>query len=401
MARIWLAVVAGTALALVCVPAANAAYPTAGNGRIVFASTRDTMLTDYQIFVIGSDGSNPLNLTPGSPNSADPNFSPDGRRILFGRLNGPGNFDIFSMNADGSGLANLTASNPTSDTTTAWSPDGRKIAFARDVDPTGETNFDIFIANADGSGATNLTPNRAATSEGQPDFSPDGKRIVFSTADGGDADMFVMGVDGSNQVNLTADSTQADYDGVFTPDGKRIAVARDVDPSGSQDLDIVLINSTDGTGAVDILPGPQEDRAPAPSPDGMRIAFQRNVDLYVAPIDGSGAANLTSEPAFTASSPRWEYVYTCAGRRATLIGTDSADVIKGTKGPDVIAGNGGKDKLLGRGGKDRICGGTGKDKLKGGSGNDRLLGQAGKDTLTGGKGTDVLKGGKGKDVEKQ
>jgi Tol biopolymer transport system component len=398
--RIHLAIAATAALTLACVPAANAAYPTAGNGRIVFSSTRDTM-TDYQIFVMGADGSNPVNLTPGAPNSADPNFSPDGRRILFGRINGPGNFDIFSMNADGTGLANLTQSNPTNDTTTAYSPDGKRISFARDVDPTVETNFDIFIANADGSGATNLTPNRTTTQEGQPDFSPDGKRIIFNTAEGGDADMFAMGVDGSNQVNLTPDSTQGDFDGVFTPDGKRIALARDVDPTGGQDLDIVLINSTTGTGAVDILPGPNEDRYPAPSPDGARIAFQRANDVYVAPIDGSGAANLTPDPGFNGTTPRWEYVYSCAGRRATMIGTDSADKIKGTKGADVIVGNGGNDKLLGRGGKDRICGGPGADKLKGGAGNDRLLGQAGKDQLTGGKGDDVLKGGKGKDVQRQ
>jgi Tol biopolymer transport system component len=399
MAKISLAVTAFTALVLVCVPAAHAAYPTAGNGRIVFYSQRDVMIDVFDVFVMGADGSGPRNLTPGDPVTAvDPSFSPDGARILFGGFEA-GHYDVFSMNADGSAITNLTASYPTDDTGPALSPDGKKLAFGGDVDPGPDQNYDVFVANADGSGAVDITASRTTTPEFGPDFSPDGKRLIFRTFDGGDSDWFATGIDGSNPVNLTADNPGSDEDAVFTPDGTRIALARDVDPGPGTNYDIVLINAADGSGAVDITPGDGADRSPAPSPDGARIAFERAGRIFVAGIDGSGPANLTgSADGFV---PRWEYVYNCAGRRATLIGSDSAEKIKGTKGADVIVGNGGNDKLLGRGGKDRICGGTGKDKLKGGAGNDRLLGQAGKDTLTGGKGDDVLKGGKGKDVERQ
>src|SRR5262249_8861664 len=188
-------------------------------------------------------------------------------------------------------------------------------------------------------------------------------------------------------------------DALFTSDGTRIALARDVDPGPGGNDDIFLINSADGSGATDVLPGPTSDRNPAPPPDGQRRASTRGGAIWPRGSDGSGATNLTG--ADDGTFPRWESVYTCAGQRATIVGTDSADVIKGTKGPDVIVGNSGNDKLVGLAGKDRICGGAGKDKLKGGGGKDRLLGQAGKDKLFGGKGRDVLKGGPGKDVEKQ
>jgi hypothetical protein len=92
---------------------------------------------------------------------------------------------------------------------------------------------------------------------------------------------------------------------------------------------------------------------------------------------------------------------TCAGKQATIVGTDAAEKLKGTSGPDVIAALAGKDVVKGLGGKDLICGGAGKDRLLGGGGKDRLLGQAGRDVLRGGGARDVLKGGPGRDTQVQ
>jgi uncharacterized repeat protein (TIGR01451 family) len=105
----------------------------------------------------------------------------------------------------------------------------------------------------------------------------------------------------------------------------------------------------------------------------------------------------------------------CAGRVASIVGTDGDDVLIGTEGPDVIAalngnddviglggndficGSGGRDVTSGSGGEDSVKGGGGDDKLKGGDGNDRLQGKGGRDRLDGGGGSDVLKGGRGGD----
>jgi hypothetical protein len=69
----------------------------------------------------------------------------------------------------------------------------------------------------------------------------------------------------------------------------------------------------------------------------------------------------------------------CAGKFATVVGTNKKDKIKGSRGPDTIAGLKGNDKIKGLKGKDRLCGGAGKDKLIGGPGKDKLKGGAGKD----------------------
>jgi Ca2+-binding RTX toxin-like protein len=97
----------------------------------------------------------------------------------------------------------------------------------------------------------------------------------------------------------------------------------------------------------------------------------------------------------SAASPK------CLGKKATIIGTNGADVLQGTNKADVIVGLGGNDTIKGLGGHDRICGGSGNDKLYGGSGydivqgdvgNDQLFSQGGSDDLWGGAGNDTLNG---------
>ena len=102
----------------------------------------------------------------------------------------------------------------------------------------------------------------------------------------------------------------------------------------------------------------------------------------------------------------------CAGRRATIVGTDGADVIKGTPGDDVIQALRGPDQVQGRQGDDVICGGRGDDLVYGQSEDDRLVdtfwrGERSPAQQHGGPGDDVLRGslmggrafgGPGKDV---
>jgi Ca2+-binding RTX toxin-like protein len=91
----------------------------------------------------------------------------------------------------------------------------------------------------------------------------------------------------------------------------------------------------------------------------------------------------------------------CFGKKATIVGTNKADVLKGTAKADVIVALGGNDKVKALGGDDRICGGSGNDKLYGGpgydliqgeEGNDQLFSQGGSDDLSGGVGNDTLNG---------
>jgi dipeptidyl aminopeptidase/acylaminoacyl peptidase len=71
--------------------AKKSANPVAQNGRIVFTSTRSGSFDNEDVFVMNPDGSNPVDLTPGNTtDDYSPTFSPDGRKIAFARDVDPG-----------------------------------------------------------------------------------------------------------------------------------------------------------------------------------------------------------------------------------------------------------------------------------------------------------------------
>ena len=118
----------------------------------------------------------------------------------------------------------------------------------------------------------------------------------------------------------------------------------------------------------------------------------------LCPTPGGGGTGGGGTGGGTGGGPTQQ---SCAGKAATVTGTQAGETLTGTKAADVIAGLGGNDVIKGLAGKDVICGGAGKDRELGGKGNDLLRGEAGKDTLKGGPGKDKLKGGPGKDVQIQ
>ena len=96
-------------------------------------------------------------------------------------------------------------------------------------------------------------------------------------------------------------------------------------------------------------------------------------------------------PGAAAAVPR------CSGKKATIVGTDHADVLKGTSGRDVIVGLGGADTIEGLRGDDFICGGLGDDTILGSRGGDFIKGGGGNDVIDAGPGFDWLYGDPGDD----
>mgnify|MGYP002138456104 FL=1 len=139
------------------------------------------------------------------------------------------NGEIYVMDADGNNLKRLT-SNKYFEDAPAWSPDGRKIYFSRelrDVNDTSEKsvrNMEIFVMDADGTHETRLTEK--AGGDGGPQLSPDGTRIAFyGSTEKGNYEIFLMDADGRNIVNLTEDPLE-DYSPSWSPDGKWIAYTK-------------------------------------------------------------------------------------------------------------------------------------------------------------------------------
>lgn len=177
---------------------------------------------DGQIWVMDADGSNVRQITQSSTFKAGPSWSPDGTQMVFILIKNPGSPtdpqpEIGIMNADGTNERILTTEDrvnvrrePDGTTTVletandanapAWSPVDNRIAFWSGI----ENQYgQIWVINSDGTGSTQLTEDPTHRNSDDPSWSPDGKKILFSTGRSGRNELWIMDADGSNERRLS------------------------------------------------------------------------------------------------------------------------------------------------------------------------------------------------------
>jgi TolB protein len=216
---------------------------------------------DGAIRIANADGSNLTAITQYEGNRS-PDWSPDGQKIVFVSER-DGNPEIYVMDADGSNQTNLT-NNPWSDDNPAWSPDGSRIVFASNRnDSQGEPPYytDLYLMDPDGDNVENLT-NSPDGSEGEPDWAPDGSRIVFTSGLLGK--IMIMDSDGANPVGIAEGSEPK-----WSPDGELIAFVLNTPPTGESDIFIMKPDGSEQTNLTYHMFGRNDqghDWQPLPAP---------------------------------------------------------------------------------------------------------------------------------------
>ncbi len=248
---------------------------TQGQYKIAYNSIRNGHIL---IYTMNADGTNQTQLTNDTLDFLYPEWSPDGKKIVFvqGRTKGSG---IFTMNADGTSITSLPDSAGDDYNERAiWSPDGSKIVFV---------GGGISVMNSDG---TNPHYLASGTS---PVWSRDGSKIAFFSQGGfGDPEqIFVINTDGSNIRQLTNGSFRNWFPN-WSPDGTKIVFESERD--GDYEIYTMM---ADGTQQSRLTVNASGDRFPNWSPDGKSIAFVRSDStVYVMNQDGTNQQKVTSTP---------------------------------------------------------------------------------------------------------
>ena len=274
---------------------------TASQGWIAYQGLSDS--GPDGVFLVRPDGTDDHEILLDVPGRRlHPDFSPDGTMLAFDAQDG-GPDETWIAAADGSS-PRLVAGCETGCYQAwepAWSPDGTQLALATTRPSASGMTMGIAIVDVATGSVTPIVEH--PSSEGQdhfPRWSPDGTQLVFwrgsATSDGGDTAVFTVGIDGTGLTQLT-DTSLVAGDPDFSPDGTRILFTTrpllQYQEAGQSELYTMATDGTDQKRITDY--GDTGPRATQPrwTPDGTAILYIRTTQtgqprtIYAINPDGT------------------------------------------------------------------------------------------------------------------
>ena len=172
-------------------------------------------------------------------------------KIIFNSARDGGGLCV--MDDDGSNAEILKVSpRPQSDGAPDWSPDGTRILFHRNVSKVGGQEVELFVMDKEGNNVQQLTHYKALSGWGP--WGPDGKRIAFASTRDNRGEIYVMNLETHEVTQLTHNPDDREWASspVWSPDGKYIAYRQATLPHG---LTTIYVMRADGTKQMPLVPG--------------------------------------------------------------------------------------------------------------------------------------------------
>jgi Tol biopolymer transport system component/serine/threonine protein kinase len=352
------------------------------DGKLLAVSEASGEATPLRLYIISLESDERRSLT--SPTSASvsdiaPAFSPDGKTLAF--IRAPENGSIYFLPVSANGAARSEPRRLVIAKHIAafdWTPDGRYIVFSSyesassnlwmiaasggtperligsenasnvSVSRAGNrlvyerSSFDANIWRIPGPKALdkNSAPTRVIAStatDQEPQFSPDGRKIAFTSARSGKEEIWLCDNDGLNPMQMTSFDAVGVGSPRWSPDSRLIAL-----DSRNEGNWQIFVMSADGGPVRRVTTGPSENVRPSWSRDGSWIYFgsTRSGDwqIWKMPVNGAAAQQITKTGGREAfESPDGKFVF-----YAKL---DSAGIWK------VPAGGGQETRVLEHGGQ--------------------------------------------------
>ena len=248
--------------------------------KIVYTVTEGDV---HSLWTMNLDGTNRALITD---HASDPSWAPDGNSIMFYGWNGHprGANGIYEINSDGTNARQLW--NQGSAEYLDWCAAGRYIAMNTVV--AGTSNKRLVIYDESEGQWRDIGPGE------QPAFSPDGNSIVARTCVGSTCGLFIMGRygDGKRRLTNSADDAMPSW----SPTGDRIVYSS----QQNGNWDIWVINP-DGSGQTQLTRNLDIDAMPIWLPDSSGIVYRSTRDgawgIWVMDADGTNARKLINAPA--------------------------------------------------------------------------------------------------------
>jgi TolB protein len=283
------------------------AYWAPDGKRLIFQSTRDKLGCD-QIFIMNADGSNVHMVSTGKGVTTCAYFLADNKHILYASTHEAGDacpppadrskgyvwaiypgFDIYLATDDGKIMKKLaSAPNYDAEATVNWKT-GKIVYTSME-----SGDIDLWTMNSDGSGKKQITKTEGY--DGGAVFSRDGKKLVWRAGHPATPEarkqyrdllaenltspmkmeLFVSDADGKNARQITNFGC-ASFAPTFTPDGKKILFSSNKHDCDGRKFELYLIN-VDGTGLEQVTDFGGFTAFPEFSPDGKMISFASDRD---------------------------------------------------------------------------------------------------------------------------
>jgi len=149
-----------------------------GSQWIVFESHKESKPNCCgELWKVRLDNHRLVRLTHGS-DDRQPEWSPNGDKIVFQRQVSPGNWDVFTIDTNGGSLFNVTNNPSAGNTDCSWSPSGNYIVYSAGGPHIKVANLFIIAAT----GGTPIQLTNSCGLDGAPGWSPDGSKIAFESA---------------------------------------------------------------------------------------------------------------------------------------------------------------------------------------------------------------------------